>query len=190
MGNNVIYISYETLVTKRNRGRTSLPFVKLSFTVYANENTICSFPDLSKVESHCCMLEMTHFKVHMHPSRKHEQGMGVGCPNPPLLFPLYLHIIDYHKPNYHFFQSQTSGLGRPKIPLEYKLQQNCYCCNSLYFIEIFTSSNMLSAVRIFLLVFNYIVQFSHCFQFLSYSHFRIIQVTGNREIRAKTFSPI
>ena len=126
----------------------------------------------------------------MHPSRKHEQGMGVGCPNPPLLFPLYLHIIDYHKPNYHFFQSQTSGLGRPKIPLEYKLQQNCYCCNSLYFTEIFTSSNMLSAVRNFLFVLNCIARFSHHFQYFSYPHFRIIQVTENREIRAKIFSPI
>ena len=113
VGNNLIYISYETLVTKLSRGRTSLPFVKLSFTVYANENKICSFPDLSKAESHCCMLQMTHFKVHMHPSRKHEQGRGVGFSNPSLLFPFYLHIIliEHHTPNYHFFQRQTSGLA-------------------------------------------------------------------------------
>lgn len=78
VGKNVIYISHETLVTKLSRGRTSLPFVKL-FTAYANENKICKFPDLSKVESHCCMLQMRHFKVHMHTSRKHEQGRGVGC---------------------------------------------------------------------------------------------------------------
>ena len=60
VGINVTYISYETLVTKLSRGRTSLPFVKL-FTAYANENKIFSFPDLSKVESHCCMLQMRHF---------------------------------------------------------------------------------------------------------------------------------
>lgn len=158
---------------------------KLRFVVFQ------TYPRLNHIVV-CCRWRILRFTCTPAGSAICEQGRGVGCSNPPLLFPFYPHIIliEYHTPNYHFFQSQTSGLGRPKIPLEYKLQQNCYCCNSLYFTEIFTSSKMLSAMRNFLLVFNCIVQFSHLFQLLSYSHFRIIQVTGNREIRAKTFSPI